>query len=84
MTPTSVRSQDLADLKDLEGYYQHLEQLLLKIGYLHEHTAAARMNKFRSLYNRNELTRAETSMLRGILRQVEWAIAHPDKLTESD
>ncbi|OKH18305.1 RNA methyltransferase [[Limnothrix rosea] IAM M-220] len=74
--------QDLADLKDLEGYYQHLERLLLKIGYLHEHTAAARMNKFRSLYNRNALTQAETSMLRGILRQVEWAIAHPDKLTE--
>ncbi|AFY40504.1 RNA methyltransferase, TrmH family, group 1 [[Leptolyngbya] sp. PCC 7376] len=73
-------TQDLADLKDLEGYYQHLEQLLLKIGYLQPHTAAARMNKFRSLYNRNQLTQAETSMLRGILRQTAWAIANPDKL----
>jgi len=29
----------------LEGYYQQLEALLLKIGYLYPHTAARRMEK---------------------------------------
>ena len=73
-------NQDLADRQALEGYYKHLEELLLKIGYLQPHTTEARMNKFRTLYNRNQLTQAETSMLRGILRQTAWAIANPEKL----
>jgi tRNA/rRNA methyltransferase len=63
-----------ATFENLEGYYQQLETLLLKIGYLHPHTAASRMAKFRHLYNRAYPTVDEVSMLRGILRQVEWAL----------
>ncbi|MGB8688899.1 MAG: RNA methyltransferase [Microcoleus sp.] len=63
-----------ATFENLEGYYQQLETLLLKIGYLHPHTAASRMAKFRRLYNRAYPTVDEVSMLRGILRQVEWAL----------
>ncbi|MCU0545368.1 MAG: RNA methyltransferase [Oscillatoriaceae cyanobacterium Prado104] len=67
-----------APLENLEGYYGQLESLLLKIGYLHPHTAASRMEKFRRLYNRAYPTVDEIAMLRGILRQVEWAIKlHP-------
>ncbi|BAY07632.1 RNA methyltransferase [Calothrix sp. NIES-2098] len=58
----------------VEAYYQQLESLLLKIGYLYPHTAASRMEKFRQLYNRTHLQTTEVAMLRGILRQVEWAI----------
>jgi len=64
-----------ASLEILEGYYQHLEDLLLKIEYLYPHTAASRMEKFRRLYNRAYPTPEEVALLRGILRQVEWAIA---------
>ncbi|MGB2926492.1 MAG: RNA methyltransferase [Limnothrix sp.] len=81
--PTQL-PQDLADLDALEGYYQNLENLLLKIGYLQPHTAEARMTKFRSLYNRTNLSSAETAMLRGILRQMNWAIANADQLIEPD
>jgi tRNA/rRNA methyltransferase len=63
-----------ATLENLEGYYQQLETLLLKIGYLQPHTAASRMAKFRRLYNRAYPTVDEVAMLRGTLRQVEWAI----------
>lgn len=63
---------DPATLDALEGYYQHLETILLEIGYLYPHTAAARMEKFRLLYNRANLSREEVAMLRGILRQIEW------------
>lgn len=65
---------DPATLDSLEGYYQHLETVLLEIGYLYPHTAAARMEKFRSLYNRANLSREEVAMLRGILRQIEWSL----------
>lgn len=63
-----------APLDVVEGYYQQLETLLLKIGYLFPHTAASRMEKFRLLYNRAQLQTSEVAMLRGILRQVEWAL----------
>ncbi|MDZ8188447.1 MAG: RNA methyltransferase [Nostoc sp. ChiSLP02] len=65
---------ELASLDLVETYYQQLESLLLKIGYLYPHTAASRMEKFRQLYNRAGLQTGELAMLRGILRQVEWAL----------
>lgn len=67
-------SLTLASLDLLEGYYQHLETLLLKVGYLHPHTAQSRMEKFRRLFNRAYLSPEEVALLRGILRQVEWAL----------
>ena len=60
-------------LDTLDRAYQHLEAVLLDIGYLQPHTAASRMEKFRHLFDRANLTAAEVSLLRGILRQVEWA-----------
>ncbi|WP_293347965.1 MULTISPECIES: RNA methyltransferase [unclassified Microcoleus] len=63
-----------APLEQLEGYYQQLEGLLLKIGYLQPHTAASRLEKFRRLYNRAYPTVDEVAMLRGVIRQTEWAI----------
>lgn len=64
----------LAPLDDIEGYYQQLESLLLKIGYLYPDTAPSRMEKFRKLLNRAYPTTSEVAMLRGILRQVAWAL----------
>lgn len=64
---------DPASFEVLEGYYQHLEAVLLKIGYLYPHTAKARLEKFRRLYNKANLTTDEVALLRGILRQVDWA-----------
>ncbi|MFN6567788.1 RNA methyltransferase [Dendronalium sp. ChiSLP03b] len=72
---TPIPSQtEFAPLELVEVYYQQLESLLLKIGYLYPHTAASRMEKFRQLYNRAQLQTQEVAMLRGILRQLEWAL----------
>jgi tRNA/rRNA methyltransferase len=64
----------LAPLDDLEGYYHHLESLLLEIGYFYPDTAPSRMEKFRKLLNRAYPTISEVAMLRGILRQMTWAL----------
>lgn len=64
---------ELVSLDALEMYYQQLEAVLLKIGYLYPHTAPAKMAKFRHLFNRVDLTPAELSMMRGVLSQIEWA-----------
>jgi tRNA/rRNA methyltransferase len=73
-----------APLENLEGYYQQLETLLLKIGYLQPHTAASRMEKFRRLYNRAYPTIDEVAMLRGVLRQTEWAMKTYGRSSVSD
>jgi tRNA/rRNA methyltransferase len=70
----SINEIELAPLELVEGFYGQLETLLLKIGYLFPHTATSRMAKFRQLYNRAYLQTHEVAMLRGILRQLEWAI----------
>ncbi|HIK18301.1 MAG TPA: RNA methyltransferase [Leptolyngbyaceae cyanobacterium M33_DOE_097] len=79
-----VNTPNTAPLDQLEGFYQQLEAVLLKIGYLYPHTATSRMQKFRRLTGRAQPSTEELAMLRGILRQVAWAsqtqsaIATPD------
>lgn len=73
-TPTDTVPSDSASLEQLEGYYNHLEHLLLQIGYLYPHTATARMEKLRRLYNRSQLTQEEVAMLRGMVSQMAWAL----------
>jgi tRNA/rRNA methyltransferase len=72
--PHPQPAADIAPVELVEGYYQQLETLLLAIGYVFPHTAAHRMEKLRRLYNRAQLSHNEVALLRGILRQVQWAI----------
>ncbi|MBF2001528.1 MAG: RNA methyltransferase [Synechococcales cyanobacterium M58_A2018_015] len=79
-----ARAHELAPLEALEQYYQQLEALLLQIGYLYPHTARSRMEKLRRLYSRAELTSTEVAMLRGMVRQINWALqtSQPDNRIE--
>ncbi len=61
---------DPAPIEVIEGFYHHLETILLKIGYLQPHTAKRKLEKFRTLFNRAELTLQEVALLRGILRKI--------------
>jgi tRNA/rRNA methyltransferase len=63
-------------LDQLEAYFQQLEALLLNIGYLYPHTITSRMAHLRSLLQRAEPSCHDVAMLRGMLRQVEWALKH--------
>jgi len=75
--PSAPASLDQpAQLDQIDGFHQDLETLLLKIGYLYPHTAASRMAKLRQLLHRADPNSQELAMLRGILRQVNWAITH--------
>ncbi len=69
-----ARAIDYAAIDELEGYYQHLQEVLLTIGYVYPHTAASRMEKFRQIFNRAYLDKTELNMLRGILTQMQWAL----------
>ncbi len=76
-TELSVLNQ--ASLDELEGYYQHLERVLLQVEYLYPHTKQSRMRKFRQLLHRAAPSSHEVTMLRGILRQVEWSISNSNQ-----
>ncbi len=68
----------LATREDIEACYQQLEAVLLKIGYVYPHTAVHRLRKFRHIFDRANLNPSEVAMLRGIMRQVNWATSHLD------
>jgi len=67
---------DVAPLDVLEQYYQQMEAVLLKMGYLYPHTASSRMQKLRRLFNRTHVSQEELAMLRGIFSQMEWALQY--------
>ncbi len=49
------------------------EALLLEVGFLHPHTAQARMAKLRALLQRAQLTDNDVALLRGMVCQLRWA-----------
>ncbi|MBF0278402.1 MAG: RNA methyltransferase [SAR324 cluster bacterium] len=63
-----------ATLDAVESYLEHLSSLLLEIGYLYPHTQSSRMAKFRQLLHRMHPSPEELALLRGVVRQVEWAL----------
>lgn len=75
--PPSPSLPERASMEQLESFYQHLQSVLLKIGYLYPHTADSRMEKFRRFFLRAAPTPQELAMLRGILRQTDWALNQP-------
>ncbi len=64
-----------AGFEDLEGFYGQWQSLLLDIGYLLPHTAHRRMAKLRGLVNRGQPTANEIALLRGMIRQIQWALS---------
>ena len=57
----------------LEAALADAEDLLLEVGFLHPHTARARMAKLRALLQRSDVDDAEVALLRGMVRQLRWA-----------
>ncbi|MEB3172544.1 MAG: TrmH family RNA methyltransferase [Cyanobacteriota bacterium] len=66
-------SEVLAPRGAVEAMLSDAESLLLDVGFLHPHTAAARMAKLRALLQRAGLSAAEVALLRGMVRQCRWA-----------
>ena len=60
---------DYPSAEQLEGFYQHLEQTLLKTGFIADDHPGQVMSKLRRLFNRAEAV--ELNILRGILTSVQ-------------
>jgi tRNA/rRNA methyltransferase len=60
---------------ELEALLGDAEALLLAVGFLLPHTAAARLAKVRALLQRAQVSSNEVALLRGMVRQLRWASA---------
>ena len=57
----------------LEATLADGQDLLLEVGFLHPHTAHARMAKLRGLLQRAQIREGEVALIRGMVRQLRWA-----------
>jgi tRNA/rRNA methyltransferase len=62
----------LADRHELEGMYEQLKEILVKISYINPENPDYWMNKLRHFFTRLNLQAREVSIIRGICRQIDW------------
>ena len=72
--PAQVSSPDPAAAPALTALLDDATDLLLEAGFLLEHTAHARMGKVRDLLQRATVRTEEVALIRGMVRQLRWAI----------
>ncbi len=61
----------LAANEEVEGFYRHLEETLLKIGFLNAAEPGRLMQRVRRIYARARLEKEEVNILRGILKHTQ-------------
>ena len=66
------RAIRLASLEQTEAMYEHLEEALLKVGFLHPRNARHMMFSIRRLLGRAGMESSDVGVLRGIARQINW------------
>ena len=71
--PVTGAPEPLAPRGAIEAALTDAEALLLEVGFLHPHTARARMAKVRALLQRAQLTDNDVALLRGMVCQLRWA-----------
>ena len=63
--------------------YNHLEELLLRIGFLNPKNPKRIMHTLRRIFGRANLGDRDVAILRGIFRQLEWYATHGRQKKES-
>jgi TrmH family RNA methyltransferase len=57
---------------EMEQMYAHMEEVLLRTGYLHDSNPERMMRSFRRILGRAQLDRREVQVLRGVFHQLQW------------
>jgi len=68
----SSPGKKLATSAELEGMYRHMEEALLRIGFLEQNNPKRMMAVLRRIFSKAQLDPREVQVLRGICRQVNW------------
>jgi tRNA/rRNA methyltransferase len=62
----------LAGRHELDGMYADLKEVLLKISYINTENPDYWMSHLRNFFTRLQLRAREVSIIRGLIRQVNW------------
>lgn len=65
-------SPRLASRHELDGMYEQVKDILVRIDYINHENPDYWMNKLRHFFTRLELRAGEISIIRGICRQIDW------------
>ncbi|KAA3626237.1 MAG: RNA methyltransferase [Proteobacteria bacterium] len=69
--PVPERDSPLARDEEIQGLYQHMEEALVEIGFLHPEAPKQLMRRLKRLFNRIDLEQTEVNLLRGILKAAQ-------------
>jgi tRNA/rRNA methyltransferase len=72
MEPLEAFTPRLAASAELEGMYDHMKALLMKIGFLNPENPEFWMMHIRRFLSRTNLFSKEVKIIRGVCRQLEW------------
>ena len=70
----------LADRFELEGMYDHLKNVLLKIGFIDPQNPEHWMLIIRRFLSRLPLRAKEVRVIRGVCRQIDWYTEQLEKI----
>lgn len=68
---TAKHQHEPANLQELEGFYSHLEQTMIRSGFLNPEEPKRLMRRMRRLFSRTQMEKEEVNILRGILSAVD-------------
>lgn len=74
----------LANKFELEGMYEHLKTVLMKIGFINSQNPEHWMLNIRRFLSRLPLRAREVRIIRGVCRQIDWYTEQLEKLREDN
>lgn len=63
--------EPLAEVQQIEGFYQHLQQVLVDIEFLDPNNPRHLMVRLKRLFARTQLEQNEVNILRGVLAHIQ-------------
>jgi TrmH family RNA methyltransferase len=75
--PPAQQVPALASMAEIEAMYTHLQQAFAMRGFSDTHSIERVLDGLRRIFERTELERRDVRLLRGIARQLAWALRHP-------
>jgi TrmH family RNA methyltransferase len=78
--PPARPTPPLASIADLEAMYEHLRRAFTIRGYPDASAVERVLDGLRRIFERTDLEARDVRLLRGIARQLAWALRHPPAL----
>jgi tRNA/rRNA methyltransferase len=72
LDPAKPFTPRLASRHELDGMYDQVKEILIRINYIQPDNPDYWMNKLRHFFSRLQLRAGEVSIIRGICRQINW------------